>query len=454
MVRMLPLDDRRDALRHATFALAERAAPCMIIDLMSTPRSTDALRESPGAPACIAVDLTPLLPGGENGGAKVFAMELVRALSREAPRSRFVLLTQASSHDELAVLDAANVRRECVFGQRSERSRSKLAVAWNGLTTVSPGVLVRALARRAYGIHRGAKRRAGMATLARLSPDLLFAPFTAPTYAHAGVPIVSVVHDLQHRALPAYFTEAERVFRECAVRDALDRATLLVAVSRFTGDALGAEAAGRVRVVPERLGGRLLELPVTSALPFGLTPHRYFLYPANTWPHKNHPALVRSFALARERGLAADFRLVLTGAEASGEAALKAELERLALGEAVVRAGFVETAPFAALLRSARALVFPSLYEGFGIPVVEAMAAGVPVACSNTTALQEVAGDAALALDPTDADAIAGALLRLASDEALRASLISRGVAHARAYRDPAEMARDYLRVFAEAVRP
>ena len=403
-------------------------------------------------PRVVAVDLTPLLPGGDNGGAKVFAMELVRALARVAPADRFVLLTQASTHEELAPLDAPNVRRECVLGAGAERSRSGLAARWEAAMRLLPGAFAGAFSRIAYAAHRAAKRRAGLATVRRVAPDLLFAPFTAPTYALPRVPVVSVVHDVQHRALPRYFTPAERAFRESAVREALARATRIAAVSAFTARALGAAVAARVQVVPERLAARLPVAAAGAALPPGVAKGRYFLYAANTWPHKNHVALVDAFAVARGRGLPGDYRLVLTGAAASGEGALRAAIERHGLQAAVIRAGYVATEALATLLRDARAVIFPSLYEGFGIPVIEAMAAGVPVACSNTTALPEVAGEAALMFDPASPAAMAEAMLRLAADDALCASLRERGIAQARPYEDADLMARDYLRLFTEAL--
>jgi glycosyltransferase involved in cell wall biosynthesis len=411
---------------------------------------------APSLPATIAVDLTPLLPGGENGGAKVFAVELVRALSHASPQTSFVLLTQASSHEELVMLDGPNVRRELVLQAGVERTRSGLAATWERTSRSLPAALVGSVSRVAYSAHRTAKRRQGMEAVRRIAPGLLFAPFTATTYRLPGVPTVSVVHDLQHRALPEYFGAAERTYRECALREAIAEATMVVAVSSFTASALlagDASCTGRVRVIPERLGGRLPRPVQGTPLPFSLEPRAYFLYPANTWPHKNHAKLVQAFALASMRGLPASFRLVLTGSAASAEPALQRAIEASGLRDRVARAGFVEVEALARLLAGARALVFPSLYEGFGIPVIEAMAAGTPVACSNTTALPELAHDAALVFDPGSIDDIAAAMVRLGTDDSLCADLAVRGHERARDYEDPAVMARDYLRVFSEAVQ-
>ena len=143
----------------------------------------------------------------------------------------------------------------------------------------------------------------------------------------------------------------------------------------------------------------------------------FLLYPARPWPHKNHARLLEAFAALRETR--PRLRLVLTG---GGH-------ERLdPLPEGVESRGVVSAAELASLYRRAACLVFPSLYEGFGLPPVEAMACGCPVAASHAGALPEVCGDAAVLFDPTDVDAIAAAILQV--DER-REELSERGLAHA-----------------------
>ena len=401
----------------------------------------------------IAVDLTPLLPSGDNGGAKVFVMALLRHLARLLADHEFVLLTQAASHEELATLDARNMRRELVMAAGAAGRRSTLATAWEGFASHAPDALAQAASRVVHAVYRRGQRGGARAALDAIAADVLFCPFTAPTFHRPGTPTVCTVYDLQHRAHPEFFTPTERAFREATLRDVAAKASAIACISRFAcGEliATGLVPAERVRVIALRLAARLASTGhgFETLDRLGLRPGGYLLYPANAWPHKNHTALLQAFAAARASGLDPAMRLALPGAQPER---LAGEIAALQLERIVVCPGFIEDAELAALLRHARGLVFPSLYEGFGLPVLEAMAAEVPVACSAATALREVAGDAALLFDPGRVDDIASAILRLATDEALRARLVELGSVRAAEYEDTDLMAREYASVLSGA---
>ena len=160
-------------------------------------------------------------------------------------------------------------------------------------------------------------------------------------------------------------------------------------------------------------------------------PPRFLLYPSALLPHKNHATLFRALAVLRDQNRVA-VPLLLTGsANTPAAAGILAEIERLRLSSQVRWAGVVPADELLTYLRLATAVVFPSLMEGFGLPVVEAMACGTPVACSNTTATAEIAGEAALTFDPSDAGAVAEAILRILDDDALRSTLTQRGLRRA-----------------------
>ena len=148
----------------------------------------------------------------------------------------------------------------------------------------------------------------------------------------------------------------------------------------------------------------------------------------------------------------ADVQLVLAGKRGWLYDDLFAQVTRLGLASRVIFPGYVEEADLPALLSGALALVFPSLYEGFGIPVLEAGACGVPVITSNTSSLPEVAGDAALLVDPHDVDAIADAMFRIATDAELRAELDRRGQENVKRF-SWEKCARETLAVLEEAAR-
>ncbi|MFZ3042146.1 MAG: glycosyltransferase family 1 protein, partial [Thiobacillus sp.] len=152
------------------------------------------------------------------------------------------------------------------------------------------------------------------------------------------------------------------------------------------------------------------------------------IYPANFWKHKNHEMLLTAFGMACHDGLAADIKLVCTGAPGARQEWLVSAARAMNLGERVLFPGYLPETELAALMAQCRGVVFPSLYEGFGLPVIEAMAAGVPVACGNTTSLPEVAAGAAIMCDPRVPTQIAEAILTLVEDDTTRIQLIKAGL--------------------------
>jgi len=183
----------------------------------------------------------------------------------------------------------------------------------------------------------------------------------------------------------------------------------------------------------------------------GLTQRRYLLYPANFWKHKNHEALLGAFRVACHEKLDADIKLVCTGAPGPRLEWLKGFVRSMNLAERVVFPGYVDIADLGTLISNCAGVVFPSLYEGFGLPVLEAMAAGVPVACSNNTSLPEIAGEAALFFDPSSQREIANVMMRLVADEAQRARLIQAGRARVSEFSDTQRMAKEYWQLFQDA---
>jgi glycosyltransferase involved in cell wall biosynthesis len=161
--------------------------------------------------------------------------------------------------------------------------------------------------------------------------------------------------------------------------------------------------------------------------------HPFVLYVGNIKPHKNIERLIASFARAREQ-CSDDLKLIIIGDEISKYPGLRQQVHRHKIDKHVRFLGFQPMETLAAFYRLARAFVFPSLYEGFGLPPLEAMACGAPVVTSNVSSLPEVAGGAALLVDPYDEEAIAAGMVRAVTDEALRAELIEQGKQRARTF--------------------
>ena len=403
----------------------------------------------------IAVDLTPILPGGDNGGAKVFVLELLQRLSHIAPQAQFVLLTQATSHDELALLDRPNMRRHMVVGPAVANSmRPRLLGLATRLLPHLPIHLRNIVSRQGYKLYTLLKRH-GTGTLLRgMGVDLLFCPFTAPTYFEPGIPTICTVYDLQHKTYPEFFAAADVAHREHSFLEACRLATAITTISDYSRQAIisnGHVAPARVHTVYLHMAQRITTGVVhqQGALErLGLTAQRYLLYPANFWQHKNHEMLLTAFGMACQQGLPADIKLICTGAPGARQKWLIDAAHSMRLGDRVIFPGYLPSAEIATLLANCTGLVFPSLFEGFGLPIIEAMAAGVPVACSNTTALPEVAAGAALLFDPRIPTQIAQAMLALVQDTALRTRLIQAGQLRAADFSDASQMAAAYWALF------
>jgi alpha-1,3-rhamnosyl/mannosyltransferase len=221
--------------------------------------------------------------------------------------------------------------------------------------------------------------------------------------------------------LPEYFSTVKRSYLQWAVPRAANHARLILTLSEFVRQRVIERFEAdpdRVRVV--RAGVRPLRQPEEprAALRgrYGL-PDRWFVYPAITYPHKNHVAVIRAFAdvVSKEP----DVALVLTGRAAEAEPQVLHDISRLGLSEKVHRTGRIPRDDVLGLIAGASGLVFPSRYEGFGLPVLEAMALDTPVIASSTTALPEVVGDAGHLVDPDDIDGWTEAMLELLSGASL-----------------------------------
>jgi glycosyltransferase involved in cell wall biosynthesis len=265
--------------------------------------------------------------------------------------------------------------------------------------------------------------------------DVLHHPVTVPVPRLPGVPSVTTLLDLQHHELPESFSRPERMFRRFAYDGAARRADLVITISDHARRQIAAmEGLAPERVESVALGvdtDRFNQTPTERdrALAARL-PARFVAYPANLWPHKNHARLVEALALASER----DLHLVLSGQTYGRLDALLDQARRAGVADRITHVGYLQPQEMPALLRTARALVFPSLFEGFGLPPLEAMACGCPVACSSTGSLPEVVEEAGLLFDPRAPGEIAQAIGSVTSDETLRARLVASGLERAKQF--------------------
>ena len=252
-----------------------------------------------------------------------------------------------------------------------------------------------------------------------------------------GTRTLLTVHDLSFVRVPETASPSLKAYLDVVVPRSVRRADHVLADSEATRAdlmALYGTPPARITVLWSGVDARFA--PVTAAAELERVRQRYAL-PAGPFilsvgtvqPRKNYARLIA--ALGRLRAEWPDLALVIVGGPGWLENPIYATLDAHGLRDAVTFTGFADDADLPALYTLARAVALPSLYEGFGLPVLEAMACGTPVVTSNVSSLPEVAGDAALLVDPLDEDALDAALRRLLMDEALRASLRERGLARA-----------------------
>src|SRR5271165_78475 len=252
--------------------------------------------------------------------------------------------------------------------------------------------------------------------------DLFFSPgYNTPILCPC--PFVFTIHDLGHILFPGNRSPFIRLYYATIMKRACRRAALILTVSEFTrGQIVDWSGAPAEKVFNVGCGVDPAYRPEGDS--YGL-PFPYLLCVSNRRPHKNELRVVEAFARA---GLDPRIHLVFTG---EPTADLQRFIQTRGVSPRVDFVGLVPETKLPSLYRAADALIFPSLFEGFGLPVLEAMACNTPVVTSTVTAMPEVAGDAALQVDPTSVEQIAGAMEQVVNDTSLRQQLQERGRARA-----------------------
>jgi glycosyltransferase involved in cell wall biosynthesis len=277
-------------------------------------------------------------------------------------------------------------------------------------------------------------------TLVRERAHLLHEPhYVLPSATRCRT--VVTIHDCIHLMFPQYLPGSmAHLYARAVMWSAVNRSDRILTVSEASKrDILRFFdiPPEKVAVIYNAIDERFLGPPDLERM--DLIRQRYqldypfLLYVGNIKPHKNVERLIDAFGMVRAKGLD-DLRLVIIGDELSKYPALRQAVHRHRLDKYVRFLGFQPYDTLAGFYRLARAFVFPSLYEGFGLPPLEAMACGTPVVTSNVSSLPEIAGNAALLVDPYDRLSIAEAILRVVSDETLRQELSERGLARARQF--------------------
>jgi glycosyltransferase involved in cell wall biosynthesis len=376
----------------------------------------------------VGLSLLTLFPG-RVGGTETAVRELLAQFAAGNGPERVTVLANRHVAEAYAGFQRGPVAVAHVRSYRAGDSMPTRALAM-ATARLAPGLVAR-------GVPRGL--------------DVVHHAVTVPIPRFEG-PTVTTIFDVQHLDRPEFFSRAERFHRRWAYEGAARRATLVTTGSDYSKQRL-TESAGvdpdRIEVVPLGIdhgrfrpeagddAGVLRELDL---------PPRFLVYPANLWPHKNHGRLVDALAAAQDPELA----LVLTGQDYGRLEELMQRARRAGAEERVRHLGYVSRETLPALYRRAVAMVFPSLYEGFGSPPLEAMACGCVVAASSGGSLGEVCGPAALSFDPESVESITGAIDRIAGDAALRATLRGAGLQRSKQF-DWAHAASRYTEIYVRA---
>jgi glycosyltransferase involved in cell wall biosynthesis len=376
----------------------------------------------------IAYDGVPLI--GERFGIGHYTHELIRAVARAEPRGKCVVIYP--------------------WPVNPLRPLTRVAFEEVNVEAPSPGfpARLRRRVREKLGTPPPLETLVGPVDVFHATNYLLTHPVRAARR------VVSI-HDLTLLTSPQWHP-AERLREMSAgLRASAQAADRIIAISRTTRDDviehLGVDPE-RVTVVPLGVAPSFRPRPAQEVAaelaPLGLAPGSYLLFLGTIEPRKNLGRLLDAVVrLGSDVG-----PLVVAGADGWGNDELSPRLAELGRRGRVRGLGYISGSLRVSLLAGARAFVFPSLYEGFGLPALEAMACGTPVVTSNVSALPEVVGDAGLLIDPLDVDALADAIRRLWTDEALRGDLSARGLARARRFTWD-QTARLTLEVYAAALR-
>ena len=431
----------------------------------------------------IVVDFTPILPGGDNGGAKVFLLELIKKLALSSPTTQFTLLTKFLSHEELSHLDSRNIRRLLVIDETGPLSAEKIihnntelfSPSWSQnmvkdfrdkvcslLVAISKTMPERFILRRAINrlvriLNARLQIKDNLSFLSSLNADLLLCPFTAMPYFELGVPAVCIIYDLQHKTYPQFFDPTDVEHRDRIFNEASLQASQITAISDYSRKVAmhyGQIQPDRIRTNYLRMSQRVIakEKNFSSSKitldTLGLAEKKFLLYPANFWLHKNHEMLLTAFGIARNTGLPLDIKLVCTGAPGARRDYLMMMASKFGLAENIIFPGYVSNDELSILMSSSCAMIFPSLYEGFGLPVIEAMANEIPVACSNVTSLPEVVASAAITFNPKIPTQIADAMIEIVCNQDKVQSLKLLGKERAKIFADSAQMTKEYWELF------
>lgn len=362
----------------------------------------------------IAIDGHSLIP--PRAGIGQYTYHLIRALARLEPGHQYLVMYPRLTR-------TLRTREAPAFAEKCVRvvSEGRLQFLW-------------------FRARRKLRRKLGMAPPVERSIgsfDVYHATNYVFTHTVKRARRVVTIHDMTLMLFPEWHPRARVNSMVQEIERSLHVADHILADSTATKDDIVKQLgirADRITVVPLAADGSFKPMPAADARKvlsnWGLEPHSYLLFMGTIEPRKNLLRLLQAAELAGSR----IGRLVIAGANGWGSDEVASRIQSLQRVGRLTYLGYVPDDARPALINGARAFVYPSLYEGFGLPVLESMACGVPVLASSVSSLPEVVGDAGMMVDPQDVDAISAGMARLWQDQALRRDLAAKGLERARSF--------------------
>ena len=343
----------------------------------------------------IAVDVLSIREDGSAGGATGFALELIKGFAKRQDVQVVVLCADWN----------INLLRKALPGN----VQFCQAVGDKKITGIA------GVDRRINQVLR--KMRAG-SILAQNHVDILYCPFSAATFAEKGIPTVSTILDIQHEYYPQFFEPQELQHRRKFYQDIVKKVAQITCISDYTKETFCEKydyPMERAETIYIAIQNRFEKEDDTVLDKLNIRDQAYIVYPANFWEHKNHKLLLNAFAMyACEHR---DLKLVLTGNPLEQADYYQQLLKALRIDDLTVITGYVSNEELYSILKHSKGLIYPSLFEGFGIPVVEAMHLQKLIACSNLTSLPEIGCEAICYFDPKKPDEIVRGITYLAENE-------------------------------------
>ncbi len=348
-----------------------------------------------------------------SGGIDAFVVSWVKALAKYAPQHHYTVLAQPRNYELL------------------RETFSKTAVDMHCLNRQPLLPKPVRFVRRKLRLHADGE----VAEINRFHFDVVSFPRQRVWISHANLRARTALtlFDIQHEYYPEFFPPAVLALRQENYHASVEKADLVIVSTNYTKQTIAEKMPVFLSKVQQIYPGFAADRPsptasqVAEVLLKHQLPETFILYPANPWMHKNHARLMAALRLAKEQ-YQREFPVVFTGRlQVEAPYTIRNLATAAGVEAQVYDLGYIAEDDLAPLYAAARFLIFPSLFEGFGYPVLEAMAQGCPVACANATCLPEVVGDAALLFDPLDVHVIADSILQMWDDDDLRTKLRAKG---------------------------